>query len=131
MNGTISLLHKGDQQVFWGQPMGPTVFLWESLDEEGRKACDEVVRTRTDWVVWSYEETVPGRGPGPTSPGSGRGAGGRKPQDRVSHERVGERRRVQQVAGHLGVLGQARRRIEWRREQGSACKWASVKLHVA
>ena len=41
------------QTVFWGQPMGPTVFLWESLDEEGRKACDEVVRTRTDWVVWS------------------------------------------------------------------------------
>ena len=39
--------------VFWGQPIGPTAFLWESLDEEGRRACEEVVRTRTDWVVCS------------------------------------------------------------------------------
>ena len=47
-------------------------------------------------------------------------------------ERVGvERRRVQQETGHQGVLGQARRRMEWWREQGSACKWASVKLPCA
>ena len=41
------------QTSFWGKPSGPTVFLWESLDEEGKRACEEAVRSRKDWVVWS------------------------------------------------------------------------------
>ena len=50
---------------------------------------------------------------------------------RASMRRRQERRHVQQVAGHHQVVGQARRRMERRREQGSACKWASVKLPCA
>ena len=38
---------------FWGNSQGPTVFLWEGLDEEGREECELVVRTHKDWVVWS------------------------------------------------------------------------------
>ena len=38
---------------FWGKKQGPAVFLWESLDEEGRKECEETMRMRKDWVVWS------------------------------------------------------------------------------
>ncbi len=31
----------------------PPVFLWESLGEEGREECEQAIRTRKDWVVWS------------------------------------------------------------------------------
>ncbi len=37
---------------FWGQEQGLTVFLWESLGEEGREECERVIRTHRDWV-WS------------------------------------------------------------------------------
>lgn len=47
------------QKVFWGQTSGPTVFLWESLDAEGRKTCVEVVNSRKDWVVWSRTRPRP------------------------------------------------------------------------
>lgn len=47
------------QKVFWGQTSGPTVFLWESLDAEGRKTCEEVVNSRKDWVVWSRTRPRP------------------------------------------------------------------------
>src|SRR6056300_504035 len=30
------------KEVFWGSSDGPTVFLWESLDEDGRKECERV-----------------------------------------------------------------------------------------
>ena len=45
--------------TFWGRASGPTVFLWESLDEEGRKACETVVNSRKDWVVWSRTRPKP------------------------------------------------------------------------
>jgi hypothetical protein len=38
---------------FWGQKQGPTVFLWDSLGEEGREECERVICTHRDWVVWS------------------------------------------------------------------------------
>jgi hypothetical protein len=38
---------------FWGKEQGPTVFLWESLGEEGREECERVIRKHRDWVVWS------------------------------------------------------------------------------
>ena len=42
---------------FWGDSRSwqeePTVFLWDSLDEQGRKQCIEVMQKRTDWVVWA------------------------------------------------------------------------------
>jgi hypothetical protein len=31
---------------FWGKKQGPTVFLWESLDEGGREECEKAIRTR-------------------------------------------------------------------------------------
>ena len=30
---------------FWGKKQGPTIFLWESLGEEGREECEGVIRT--------------------------------------------------------------------------------------
>ena len=36
---------------FWGKRQGPAVFLWESLDEAGRKECEETMRTRRDWQL--------------------------------------------------------------------------------
>jgi len=45
---------------FWGKRQGPAVFLWESLDEEGRKECEETMRTRKDWVVWSRARPAKG-----------------------------------------------------------------------
>ncbi len=33
---------------FWGKSQGPTVFLWKSLGEEGRKECEEVIHTHRD-----------------------------------------------------------------------------------
>ena len=36
---------------FWGKEQGPTVFLWESLGEEGREEGEQATRTRKDWVV--------------------------------------------------------------------------------
>ena len=29
---------------FWGKEQGPTVFLWESLDEGGREECERAIR---------------------------------------------------------------------------------------
>ena len=48
------------ERVFWGREQGPTVFVWESLDAEGRKRCEEVTRSTRNWVVWS--RTNPRRG---------------------------------------------------------------------
>jgi hypothetical protein len=36
---------------FWGKKQGPTIFLWESLGEEGREECERVIRTHRDWAV--------------------------------------------------------------------------------
>ena len=42
---------------FWGNSRGwkrePTVFLREALDDQGRQQCIEVMKERTDWVVWA------------------------------------------------------------------------------
>jgi hypothetical protein len=42
---------------FWGDSRGwqkePTIFLWEALDDQGRQQCIEVMKQRTDWVVWA------------------------------------------------------------------------------
>ena len=38
---------------FWGKEQGPTVFLWESLGEEGREECEKAIRKHRDWVVES------------------------------------------------------------------------------
>jgi len=38
---------------FWGTAKGPTVILWDSLDEEGRKRSETIIRERRDWVVWA------------------------------------------------------------------------------
>ena len=43
---------RGDT-TFWGDSQGPTVFLWESLDANGRRECEQVMDTRQDWIVWS------------------------------------------------------------------------------
>jgi hypothetical protein len=45
---------------FWGKKQGPTVFLWESLGEEGREECERVIRTHRDWVVWSLARPMKG-----------------------------------------------------------------------
>jgi hypothetical protein len=45
---------------FWGKEQGPTVFLWESLDEGGREDCERAIRTHKDWVVWSRARSVKG-----------------------------------------------------------------------
>jgi hypothetical protein len=45
---------------FWGKEQGPTVFLWESLGEEGREECERVIRTHRDWVVWSRARPMKG-----------------------------------------------------------------------
>ena len=37
---------------FWGTAKGPTVILWDSLDEEGRTS-KTIIRERRDWVVWA------------------------------------------------------------------------------
>ncbi len=47
---------------FWGKEEGPTIFLWESLGEEGREECEKVIRTRRDWVVWSRALPMKGDG---------------------------------------------------------------------
>ena len=41
------------QTKFWGNTEGPTVFLWEGLDDDGRAWCRKTTQTRKDWVVWS------------------------------------------------------------------------------
>ena len=38
---------------FWGTAKGPTVILWDSLDEEGRTKSETIIRERRDWVVWA------------------------------------------------------------------------------
>jgi hypothetical protein len=45
---------------FWGKKQGPTIFLWESLGEEGREECERVIRTHRDWVVWSRARPMKG-----------------------------------------------------------------------
>ncbi len=45
---------------FWGKKQGPTVFLWESLDEEGKEECERVIRKHRDWVVWSRARQMKG-----------------------------------------------------------------------
>ena len=45
---------------FWGKKQGPTVFLWESLDEGGREECEKAIRTHKDWVVWSRARPAKG-----------------------------------------------------------------------
>jgi hypothetical protein len=45
---------------FWGKKQGPTVFLWESLDEGGREECEKAIRTHRDWVVWSRARPAKG-----------------------------------------------------------------------
>ncbi len=49
---------------FWGKMQGPTVFLWESLDEGGREVsqeeCERAIRTHKDWVVWSRARPAKG-----------------------------------------------------------------------
>ena len=45
---------------FWGEARGPTVFLWDGLDEEGRELCADVIHTRKDWVVWSRARPIKG-----------------------------------------------------------------------
>jgi hypothetical protein len=47
---------------FWGKRQGPTIFLWESLGEKGRKECERVIRTHRDWVVWSRARPMKGDG---------------------------------------------------------------------
>ena len=48
------------QTRFWGKEQGPTVFLWESLGEEGREECERVIRPHRDWVVWSRAQPMTG-----------------------------------------------------------------------
>ncbi len=45
---------------FWGKKQGPTIFLWESLGEEGREECERVIRTHRDCVVWSRARPMKG-----------------------------------------------------------------------
>jgi ribonuclease HI len=45
---------------FWGKRQGPTVFLWEGLDEGGREECEKAIRTGRDWVVWSRARPAKG-----------------------------------------------------------------------
>ena len=45
---------------FWGKRQGPTVFLWESLDEGGREECEKAIHMRRDWVVWSRAQPAKG-----------------------------------------------------------------------
>ena len=45
---------------FWGNKQGPTVFLWDGLDEEGREECERAIQTRKDWVVWSRARPIKG-----------------------------------------------------------------------
>jgi hypothetical protein len=45
---------------FWGNEQGPTVYLWDGLDEKGRKECERTIRTRKDWVVWSRARPMKG-----------------------------------------------------------------------
>jgi hypothetical protein len=33
---------------FWENEQGPTVFLWDGLDEEGREECERTIQTRKD-----------------------------------------------------------------------------------
>jgi hypothetical protein len=43
---------------FWGNEQGPTDYLWDGLDEEGREECERTIQTRKDWVVWSRARSV-------------------------------------------------------------------------
>jgi hypothetical protein len=47
---------------FWGKEQGPTIFLWESLGEEGREECERAIHTHRDWVVWSRARPMKGGG---------------------------------------------------------------------
>jgi len=60
--GGSSLLPKCREEVppVWGNELGPTVFLWDGLDKEGREECDHAIQTRKDWVVWSRARPMKG-----------------------------------------------------------------------
>jgi hypothetical protein len=45
---------------FWGNEQGPTDYLWDGLDEEGREECERTIQTRKDWVVWSRARPMKG-----------------------------------------------------------------------
>jgi hypothetical protein len=44
----------------WGNEQGPTVFLWDGLDEKGQEECEHTIQTRKDWVVWSRARPMKG-----------------------------------------------------------------------
>jgi hypothetical protein len=41
----------------WGKSDGPTVYLWDTLTEEEKKACNEQLEKTKDWVVWCKSST--------------------------------------------------------------------------
>ena len=45
---------------FWGHEQGPTIFLWDDLDEEGREECERAIKTLKDWIVWSRARPTKG-----------------------------------------------------------------------
>ena len=45
---------------FWGNEQGPTVLLWDGLDEEERKECERTIQTLKNLVVWSRARPMKG-----------------------------------------------------------------------
>ena len=43
---------------FWGKMQGPTVLLWESLDEGGREECERTICTHKDWVGRNQQKGI-------------------------------------------------------------------------
>ena len=42
------------QRIFWGSPPHEaTVYLWEGLDEDGKRECERITQQREDWVIWA------------------------------------------------------------------------------
>ena len=56
--GTSLLPQYRETTKFWGKKQGPTVFLWESLDEGGREECERAIRTHKDWVMWTSKRRL-------------------------------------------------------------------------
>ena len=44
-------------QPFWGDQTGPKLFLWESLNENERQECLELMKTESNWTVWCKSKT--------------------------------------------------------------------------